>query len=545
MLAVWNRYDEHIEEAARDLGANVATTFREVTLPLVWTGIFGAALFGFTLTWNDFDRTVLLVLDNTLPLADRRPDPGLGDPTRPLRPRHGDDPRHAGADLHVLIVVTIRLRLRGRRVRACRGGARPRGRDRRRGRADGTSRSRDGGARRGRLDRRDDHDASRAGHGQARSRPLWRRARRDARVAGRAAARARRLRQRAELRRPRRPCALARASRARARGAAGRRAAWSCRTARTPWRKASISSTGFSTRTPRSCFTGAQRGADQPDADGPRNLRDAIRLAVSDKRAVSARSSSSPAKSMRAVRLVRSTRVPCEPSSHPASVRSATSTATPSSSRRSPVRSPALPLPERLAVVDLHRLYAGSDGRFIRHSLDTGAEALVLEGTGRGNANDQVVEAVREASSGAFPSSSALVARPAASSRCTGAAAGATSRRRARSSPATSPGRRPASSCRSRSAPVSTFRRGTGSRGRGARLRAVAIAGCCSEPLSRCTWPSAGPPTPGRGRRLAACRARRRTRRSRSTRATTRSCWRARTACSRARSASTARPTAA
>ena len=60
MLAVWNRYDRHIEEAARDLGANGPTTFREVTLPLVWTGIFGSFLFGFTLTWNDFDRTILL-----------------------------------------------------------------------------------------------------------------------------------------------------------------------------------------------------------------------------------------------------------------------------------------------------------------------------------------------------------------------------------------------------------------------------------------------------------------------------------------------------
>ena len=60
MLAVWNRYDRHIEEAARDLGANSATTFREVTLPLVWTGIFGSFLFGFTLAWNDFDRTILL-----------------------------------------------------------------------------------------------------------------------------------------------------------------------------------------------------------------------------------------------------------------------------------------------------------------------------------------------------------------------------------------------------------------------------------------------------------------------------------------------------
>jgi len=69
MLAIWNRYDIHIDEAARDLGAGAARTFAEVTLPLIWTGIFGALLFGFTLTWNDFDRTVLLVIgDPTLPL---------------------------------------------------------------------------------------------------------------------------------------------------------------------------------------------------------------------------------------------------------------------------------------------------------------------------------------------------------------------------------------------------------------------------------------------------------------------------------------------
>ena len=61
MLVVWNRYDKHIEEAARDLGADQKTTFREVTLPLVWTGLFGCFLFGFTLTWNDYDRTALLL----------------------------------------------------------------------------------------------------------------------------------------------------------------------------------------------------------------------------------------------------------------------------------------------------------------------------------------------------------------------------------------------------------------------------------------------------------------------------------------------------
>ena len=116
MLAVWNRYDEHIEEAAHDLGANVATTFREVTLPLVWTGIFGAALFGFTLTWNDFDRTVLLVTDNTLPLqivgliqaSAIRPDLyALGTATTLVT---------LALIFGVLIAVSVRLRLRGRRV---------------------------------------------------------------------------------------------------------------------------------------------------------------------------------------------------------------------------------------------------------------------------------------------------------------------------------------------------------------------------------------------------------------------------------------------
>ena len=116
MLAVWNRYDEHIEEAARDLGANLAQTFREVTLPLVWTGIFGAALFGFTLTWNDFDRTVLLVLDNTLPLqivgliqaSAIRPDLyALGTATTLVT---------LFLIFSVLVVVTVRLRIRGRRV---------------------------------------------------------------------------------------------------------------------------------------------------------------------------------------------------------------------------------------------------------------------------------------------------------------------------------------------------------------------------------------------------------------------------------------------
>lgn len=69
MVAVWNRYDDTVEEASRDLGAGSLRTFREVTLPLVWTGLFGSFLFGFTLAWNEYDRTALLAAGaNTLPL---------------------------------------------------------------------------------------------------------------------------------------------------------------------------------------------------------------------------------------------------------------------------------------------------------------------------------------------------------------------------------------------------------------------------------------------------------------------------------------------
>ena len=116
MLAVWNRYDEGVEEAARDLGADQKRTFREVTLPLVWTGILGCVLFGFTLTWNDYDRTVLLVSGSetqTLPLqiagltftAAIRPDLyALGTATTLVS---------LAAIGLLLIVTTIRLRFRG------------------------------------------------------------------------------------------------------------------------------------------------------------------------------------------------------------------------------------------------------------------------------------------------------------------------------------------------------------------------------------------------------------------------------------------------
>ncbi|MFM9105234.1 MAG: ABC transporter permease [Chloroflexota bacterium] len=70
MLAIFNRFDTSVEEAAQNLGANPWTTFRRVTLPEIAPGIMSAALFGFTLSYDEFPRSVLAAgSDNTLPMA--------------------------------------------------------------------------------------------------------------------------------------------------------------------------------------------------------------------------------------------------------------------------------------------------------------------------------------------------------------------------------------------------------------------------------------------------------------------------------------------
>lgn len=47
-------FDQRLEEAAQDLGANPWQTFRRVTLPLIMPGIIGGALIAFTLSLDDF-----------------------------------------------------------------------------------------------------------------------------------------------------------------------------------------------------------------------------------------------------------------------------------------------------------------------------------------------------------------------------------------------------------------------------------------------------------------------------------------------------------
>jgi len=144
-------------------------------------------------------------------------------------------------------------------------------------------------------------------------------------------------------------------------------------------------------------LTGAQRGADEADTDGPRNLRDAILVAGSEQ----ARGRGALivfGGEIHSAREVRKT--------HTSAVRAFTSPEYgPIGSvdagrvvvRRQPERQLPLPVPDELAPVDLIRLHAGSDARFLRTAVESGARAIVLEGTGRGNANEQVVEGVREA----------------------------------------------------------------------------------------------------------------------------------------------------
>jgi putative spermidine/putrescine transport system permease protein len=69
MFAVLGRFNRSYEEAATDLGASSWQRVREVTLPMLLPGIIGVALFGFTLSYDEFPRTALTAgSENTLPL---------------------------------------------------------------------------------------------------------------------------------------------------------------------------------------------------------------------------------------------------------------------------------------------------------------------------------------------------------------------------------------------------------------------------------------------------------------------------------------------
>jgi L-asparaginase len=145
-------------------------------------------------------------------------------------------------------------------------------------------------------------------------------------------------------------------------------------------------------------FTGAQRAADEPDSDGPRNLRSAIRVALA------------PEARERGALIVFDGEVHAAREARKVHTTALRAFASPGYGalghvdgervlfRRRPERSRPLRRPSGgLPQVDLIRLYAGADDRFLRASLESGSRAIVLEGTGRGNANERVLPGVEAA----------------------------------------------------------------------------------------------------------------------------------------------------
>lgn len=70
MMAIFNRFDSKIEEAAWALGVDPLTTFRKITFPVIFPGVLSAMLFAFTLSYDEFPRTLFTGgADVTMPLA--------------------------------------------------------------------------------------------------------------------------------------------------------------------------------------------------------------------------------------------------------------------------------------------------------------------------------------------------------------------------------------------------------------------------------------------------------------------------------------------
>jgi putative spermidine/putrescine transport system permease protein len=69
MFAVFNRFNKAYEEAARDMGATPFQVVRMVIIPIIAPSLVGVGLFGFTLSFDEFARSLLAMgVKNSLPL---------------------------------------------------------------------------------------------------------------------------------------------------------------------------------------------------------------------------------------------------------------------------------------------------------------------------------------------------------------------------------------------------------------------------------------------------------------------------------------------
>ncbi len=69
MFAVFNRFDKSYEEAARDMGASSPQVLWQIVIPIIAPSLIGVGLFGFTLSFDEFARSLLAMgVYNSLPL---------------------------------------------------------------------------------------------------------------------------------------------------------------------------------------------------------------------------------------------------------------------------------------------------------------------------------------------------------------------------------------------------------------------------------------------------------------------------------------------
>ena len=69
MFAVFNRFNKSYEEAARDMGATPFQVVKLVIIPIIAPSLVGVGLFGFTLSFDEFARSLLAMgVKNSLPL---------------------------------------------------------------------------------------------------------------------------------------------------------------------------------------------------------------------------------------------------------------------------------------------------------------------------------------------------------------------------------------------------------------------------------------------------------------------------------------------
>ena len=150
-------------------------------------------------------------------------------------------------------------------------------------------------------------------------------------------------------------------------------------------------------------FTGAQRHADEPDSDGPRNLADAIRVAAApDVRGCGALlvfdQAIHPA---RDVTKRHTARVGTFFSGEHGMVGEIDMNRV--IIHRRPTLRGHFSVNRLQTAIDLIKLVMGSDGRLLRSARDSGAQGVVLEAFGRGNANLAVVDAVQEVTTSGVP----------------------------------------------------------------------------------------------------------------------------------------------